>query len=126
MKKLLTNLQIWDIYEKLEDNFREENLSFPAKISYYILINKQELYNKYRIIEQMRQNIGKKYGVYDSEINAYHIPKEKREIAQTELDQLLEVSQSVEINFCSLKDLEDLNISMRQMETLLFMIEKEE
>ncbi len=126
MKKLMKNAFIWETYEKLEKAFEDTSAIFPVKINYYILVNKQELFNKYTIIEKMRQDIGRKYGTYDGKLMVYNIPEDKREIAQSELTQLLEIDQSVEINTCTLKDLEGLEISMQQMEAILFMIEKEE
>lgn len=126
MKKLMTNAQIWEAYGKLEKAFSDENIILPIKINYNILINKQELFNKYMVIEQMRQAIGKKYGEYDASIEGFNVPAEKREIAQQELTQLLEIDQSVEIILCRLEDLENLNLTMAQMDAILFMIEKEE
>lgn len=124
MKKKFTNLEIWEINNLIEKAFKDEDqLYLPIKVNYALQVNKKTLRDKYRIIEGLRMNIGKKYG--EATEDGYQIPKELRDKAQSELDQLLEIEQTADIILISLSDLQDVKLSMEQMAAIIFMIEEE-
>lgn len=126
MKKQYSNQQIWENTNKMMEAFPlNSNLTLPAKIAYVIEYNKNILLDKYQLIEQMRQNVAKKYGNYSKEQNSYILPPEKIEMAQNELNQVLEITQLIDIFTISLKDIENYNFTLQQMNALLFMIEEE-
>lgn len=124
MKKIINNLKLWNIVNELKNTFEKETeLVLPAKVSYIIQYNIKILMDKYELIEKARFNIGKKYGVQTEEdSNVYQIPKDKIELAQMELNQLMEIEQTVDILELHLKDLEECFLNMKQMHAILFMI----
>ena len=126
MKICITNKQIWKYSNLLNEAFSEgKNAIFPIKLAYIIEFNKSVLYQKYELIERSRMAVGKKYGVLDENNEGYKISSENLEKAEKELEQLFEIEQMVDIMKIPLKDLENCDISLKQMEALLFMIEEE-
>ena len=124
MKKKFTNLEIWEINNLIEKAFKDEDqLDLPIKVNYALQVNRKTLRDKYRIIEGLRMNIGKKYG--EATEYGYQIPQELRDKAQSELDQLLEIEQTADIILISLSDLQGVKLSMEQMASIIFMIEEE-
>ena len=74
----------------------------------------------------MRNSIIQHYGSPDSENDdTYIISKENREVAQKELDDLIEMEQEIPILKLKFSDIENLEFTMNQMEALMFMIEEE-
>lgn len=125
MKKKFTNLEIWETYNLVEQIFKdEERLDLPIKVNYALQLNRKTLRDKYRIIEEMRMEIGKKYG--EATEYGFHISKEFKEKAQEEMNQLLEIEQMLDIMLISLEDLQNIILSVNQMAALIFMIEREE
>lgn len=73
----------------------------------------------------MREAVGKKYGTLQED-GTYFVEGDNLPIAQQELQELGNIEQSVEIYTVSLEDLKDTELTTKQMEALLFMIEDEE
>ena len=124
MKKIINNLELWNIVNELKNTFEKETeLVLPAKVSYIIQYNIKILMDKYELIEKARFNIGKKYGTQvEEDSSVYQISKDKIELAQMELNQLMEIEQTVDILELHLKDLEECSLNMKQMHAILFMI----
>ena len=98
----------------------------PAKISYLIQYNMQQFEKRYNLIEKERMNIGKKYGKLDESGN-YNILPENMEKAQKELDQLAEIEDMIDIHYIPLSELEkeNMNLSLKQIRFLMFMIDQD-
>ena len=123
---LIKNVQIIEFYELLKENFSNNIKYFPAKISFIIMKNMKNLKNFADEIYLTRDDIIQYYGnpnVEDSDI--YIIPEDKKEIAQKELDDLIELEQEVPILKLKFSDIENLEFTMNQMEAIMFMIEEE-
>lgn len=123
---LIKNVQIIEFYELLKENFSNNIKYFPAKISFIIMKNMKNLKNFADEIYLTRDDIIQYYGnpnVEDS--NTYIIPEDKKEIAQKELDDLIELEQEVPILKLKFSDIENLEFTMNQMEAIMFMIEEE-
>lgn len=126
MKILMSNLDIYQYTSNLANAFNEqENIQLPIMVNFAIQKNLYELSSVVNIIEKVRNDLGKKYGEYDSEEGNYFIPEENREKISNELNQLMEAQQNVDIKKIKLKDLEGINLTPAQMRSLLFMIEEE-
>ena len=126
MKILMSNLDIYQYTSNLANAFNEqENVQLPIMVNFAIQKNLHELSSVVNIIEKVRNDLGKKYGEYDSEEGNYFIPEENREKISNELNQLMEAQQNVDIKKIKLKDLEGINLTPAQMRSLLFMIEEE-
>lgn len=127
MQKLMTNLELWDLREQVEDAFSDDkDLILPIKVNYALQVNRKMLEDKFLAIEKVRLGIGKKYGTPNEENNSYKINSDKIELAQMELNQLMEIQQSVDIMAITLQELEGIKLNMPQMQAILFMIQKEE
>lgn len=123
---LIKNTQIIKSHESLNKNFNDNTKYFPAKISFIITKNIKVLKSLAEEIYLMRDNIIYHYGKPDSEEDdTYIISKENREIAQKELDDLIEMEQEVPILKLKFSDIENLEFTMNQMEAIMFMIEEE-
>lgn len=126
MKILMSNLDIYQYTSNLANAFNEqENIQLPIMVNFAIQKNLYELSSVVNIIEKVRNDLGKKYGEYDSAEGNYFIPEENREKISNELNQLMEAQQNVDIKKIKLKDLEGISLTPAQMRSLLFMIEEE-
>ena len=122
----LKNNEIFNYYQKLESAFNVDNKYFPAKINFYIQKNKNILYNLSLLIEQTKNDIAQQYGIYQEETDSYFIPLEQRNIAQQELNDLMNIEQEVGIIQLNFLDIEKLEFTPNQMEAILFMIKEDE
>lgn len=122
----MTNKKIIEKYEQLKENFNDNSKYFPAKITFIIQKNISILKKLSEEIYLIRDNIIQHYGSPDSENNeTYMISEEYRDIAQKELDDLIEMEQEVLILKLKISDIENLEFTMNQMEAIMFMIEEE-
>ena len=76
-------------------------------------------------IENLKQKICIQNGKYISESNSFQIDEDKIESTQQQLDDLMEIKQEVKIHTIKLEDLENIQLTSKQMQALLFMIEDE-
>lgn len=114
-------LQYTDILIQL---LKQPNLYIPAKANFYIQRNVQQLCSIAQNIEEVRQNIIKKYGQPIEDAEKYYIPKENIEEANTELNELLEATQELSISKFLIDDLKNVELTPQQMQALMFMIEE--
>ena len=125
MLKILTNEEIYLINKQLDEIFEQSNQYLPARVNFYIQKNKKKIAELAQEIELARTQIIKNFGSpAEDEAGKYIIPTEKNEEAQQELNELLSINQEVEINLISIGDIENLQFTFPQMETLMFMIEE--
>lgn len=123
MLKQLTNEEIYFINSQLIKVFEESHQYLPAKVSFYIQKNKNKIFDLASEIETARVQIIQRFGE-QAEEGKYFIPQENIEFAQKELNDLLDINQTVEIYSISITDIENLNFTLPQMEALMFMIEE--
>lgn len=126
MKKNMSNKDIYINTQALSKYFgAKEAVTLPTMVNYAIQKNLKNLTDSYEVIDKIRISIGMKYGVKVDGEDTYKIIPEKLEIAQKELEQLLEVEQLIEVRMIKLEDLKNIQLSSAQMQALLFMIEEE-
>ena len=123
MLKTLTNEEIYFINNQFNIAIEGANQYLPAKINFYIQKNKKKIMDLAMEIEQTRINIIQNFGEAVEE-GKYFIPKEHIEAAQNELNDLLNISQTIDIYTISINDIENLQFTLPQMEALMFMIEE--
>ena len=123
MLKTLTNEEIYFINNQFNVVFEGSNQYLPAKINFYIQKNKKKIMDLAMEIEQARINIIQNFGEAAEE-GKYFISKEHIEAAQNELNDLLNISQTIDICTISINDIENLQFTLPQMEVLMFMIEE--
>lgn len=121
----LTNNQIYTYAQALSSAFaNNKNQYLPAKINFYIQKNMQAIVVLAREIEDSRIAIIKHYGVTDKEGNIT-VPDANQEVAKQEYIDLLNIEQEVKILPINIEQFGDINLSIEQMNAILFMIEGE-
>lgn len=118
----LTNAQIYYGAQNLSSAF-STSLYLPAKVNFYIQKNSQTLAALAQEIEENRINIIKHYGVSDNSGNI-QVPEDKISEASQEINDLFAIEQDVNILTFSIEAFGDLQLSMEQMNAIMFMIEE--
>lgn len=123
----MTNEQIYLTAEMLVNNFTKntKNIYLPAKINFFLQKNINLILQLSKEIEESRLNIARQYGTLNSEQTAFIISEEKEKEANLELQDLLSLTQEVNIHKLKLNDFENINLSFDQMSAILFMIDEE-
>lgn len=120
----LTNSQIYNYAIALNEAFADNTQKLPMKVNFYLQKNKKILIELGKDIEESRMEIIHNYGELNEDGSQYIIPKDKIEIIQKELEDLLALTQEVNIYMISADNLtNDINLTTGQMEAILFMIE---
>lgn len=125
MTKIFTNKEIYNFYFLINENIINENITLPIKVNFAIQKNFTLLLKLSEEIEQVKQKICAQNGNYVPEENSFKIDKDKIESTQQQLDDLMEIKQEVKIHAIKLEDLENIQLTSKQMQALLFMIEDE-
>ena len=121
----LTNNQIYTYAQVLSSAFANNKSQYlPAKINFYIQKNMQVIVSLAQEIEDSRIAIIKHYGVTDKEGNIT-VPDANQEVAKQEYIDLLNIEQEVKILPINIEQFGDINLSIEQMNAILFMIEGE-
>lgn len=120
----LTNTQIYNYSSALNAEFNNCNIKLPVKVNFFLQKNIQTLSTLFQEIEEARMNIAKSYGEYQAEKNAFSIPSEKFAFAQKDLEELFAIEQEVQIRTFKLDDFTDIELTLKQMNALMFMIEE--
>lgn len=119
----MTNLEIYSIAKNLVEVFNNNEQKFPVKMNFFLQKNKKNLITLAQEIENERLSIAKAYGEITKD-GVFSIRPEAIEQAQSELDQLFNIEQDVNIIKISYNDLDpDMELTSAQMEALMFMIE---
>lgn len=123
----MTNEQIYLTAEMLVNNFNKntKNIYLPAKINFFLQKNINLILQLSKEIEESRLNIARQYGTLNSEQTAFIISEEKEKEANLELQDLLSLTQEVNIHKLKLNDFENISLSFDQMSAILFMIDEE-
>ena len=121
---VLTNNEIYTYAKKILEAFNDKDQKLPVKINFYLQKNKSVLTALATDIDKERINIAQNYGTLNEESAQYIIPPEKINEISKELDDLLSLTQEVQIYTIKFEDLsDDLSLTTAQMDALLFMIE---
>lgn len=124
MKKTMTNAEIYGLSQALNLTFNNEERYLPARINYFISKNKNNLALIVESIEKVRKDIIIQYGNI-SENNEISFSDSNIKKANEELEDLLNVSQEIDVALVKLSDLNGLDFTPKQMQALLFMIEED-
>lgn len=125
MIKIFTNKEIYNFYFLINENIIKENIILPVGINFAIQKNFTLLVGLSEEIEKIKQKICAQNGNYIPEDNSFKIDKDKIESTQQQLDDLMAIKQEVKIHTIKLEDLENIQLTSKQMQALLFMIEDE-
>jgi hypothetical protein len=124
---LLQNSFIFEYTKLLDSVVADETLRFPARVNFIIQKNLNTFATLFGEINKQRMLTCEMYSTGVSEAgNFLFEDKEKRIQAENELSDLLNDTQEVTIKKFPLSAIEHLNLTSKQMEVLMFMIEDEE
>ena len=121
----MTQQQIYQIATNFMNYFNDNENKMPVAIAYAIQKNKQTLVTMAQEIEQNRQLILSRYGSMQEDGN-FFIPLEFIEKTNKELQTLLKIQEEVKIYVLALEELQEIEFTMSQMDTLMFMINEED
>lgn len=120
---ILSNKEIYNYATQLVSFFQDTTQRLPIKVNFYLQKNKNTLINLAQDIEEARINIVQTYGE-PLEDGSYNVPRENIEIASKELNDLFSLEQEVTIYKVNIENFpDDIVLTTRQMEGLMFMIE---
>ena len=122
----LTNQQIYENAMGIMMAFSSEAKKYiPVKLNFAIQKNLATLAVLRDEIEKNRMAILTEYGTLNEEQSQYDIKPEDQEKVNQELIDLFTIEQEVEIKMCSLADIETIDLTMEQMQAIMFMITEE-
>ena len=120
----LQNIEIYMLATQLTAAFneQEEESKLPIKINFFLQKNINKIIELGQEIDKLRSEIIQKYGVLNEETQQYDIPQEKLEEAQKELNDLFSIEQEVKINMLDINLFDNVDISEKKGNAILFMI----
>ena len=123
----ITNGEAYGYAQGLSEIVENKEILLPAKINYTIQKNYEKVKSISDLVEKSRENLIRTHGVLNEDETQYVVPKEKTELVNNELIELLELENEVNILEIQFKDLEKLgDLSLAAMQSLMFMIKEEE
>lgn len=96
----------------------------PVKINFFLQKNIKTIIEAAQEIDLMRINIAKQYGTPSEDGLQYHIPTDKEQLVQSELNDLFNLEQELNIYVFKLDDFENIDLTWDELSTIMFMIEE--
>lgn len=120
----LKNIEIYMLATQLAEAFneQEEESKLPIKINFFLQKNINKILDLGQEIDKLRAEIIQKYGILNEENQQYDIPQEKLDEAQKELNDLFSIEQEVKINMLDINLFDNIDISEKKGNAILFMI----
>lgn len=119
----MTNLEIYSNAQALSQAFESFNEYLPVKVNFFMQKNIKAIQTLAMDIENSRVEIIQRYGSLNEETNEFSVPAESIEAANSELIDLFDIEQEVNIRKISLDAFGDIKLSTDQVQALMFMIE---
>lgn len=121
---ILTNNEIYNYATGLIAEFGPDcNIKLPVKINFFLQKNIKLLTEMAQDIDSSRMEIARQYGVLNENGTSYIVPDDKMEEAYRELNELFALTQEVNIRTFNIDDFNNIELSYKQMNALMFMIE---
>lgn len=117
-----TNQQIYETIASMVSAFQDEKKYIPVKLNFAMQKNLATLTKHQEEIEKSRIAIGQAYGSLDESQQRYIIDESRKKEAEQELQDLFEIEQEVDIKTCPIQTIENLDLTLEQMQAILFMI----
>lgn len=118
----ITNKEIYEKVAEITAAFSNETKYIPIKLNFAIQKNLAIFSALQQEIETARLKIAAEYGELDAENQRYIINKENEQKASQELNDLFNIEQEVNIRTCSLSQIEGIDLTLEQMQSIMFMI----
>ena len=119
---ILTNQQIYD-YASMLSMFNIEG-KLPVRINFFLQKNIQTLAAAGHEIDEARLNIAREFGELNADGTQYIVPPEKMAAANKELNDLFNLEQDLNIHIFKLDDFDGIELTYRQLSSIMFMIEE--
>ncbi len=124
---ILSNGFIFEYTQRLAEVINDDKVRFPARVNYTIQKNFNTLLALFNEINKQRMLTCQEYSTGTTEEGNYLFEDaEKRANAEKELSDLLADTQEVAIKKFSINAIENIDLTSKQMETLMLMINDEE
>ena len=120
----LNNYKIYENAQALSEAFLQSDLYIPVKANFAIQKNIKVMAAAGEEIEKSRIAVVSHYGILDAENNQYIVPEEKIAEANKEINDLFSMEQDLDIKTIKLEDLGNIELTPKQMQALMFMIEE--
>jgi hypothetical protein len=118
----LTNNQIYTYASNLAAF--NIDVKLPVRINFYLQKNIQLIQTLAQEIDTARINIAKEFGELTEDGSAYTVPPENMAAAKQELSDLFNLTQEVNIYMLTLDDFDGIELTMQQLDAIMFMIEE--
>lgn len=120
----LTNNEIYFYTNNLLTYFGQDcEIKFPIKVNFFLQKNIKKMTELAQDIEASRLEIARAFGTFSDE-GGFIVPEDKTEEASRELNDLFSLEQDVDIHIFKIDDFTNIELSMQQMNALMFMIEE--
>lgn len=125
-RKMMKNLEIYNLANALLENFQDNNMTLPVKVNFYFQKNMNAIVEMAQDIDKSRIAIFDKYGKRDEENNQYTFDPSVTDQVNQELQDLFELEQEVKINLLKLDWFDKVELTSQQVAAITFMIEDDE
>lgn len=123
---VLQNNFIFEYTQRLDSVISDDNLRFPARVNFIIQKNLNTFLVLFNEINKQRMITCRQYSTGVNEDGSFLFEDAaKRAQAERELSELLLDTQEVNIKKFPLEAIENISLTAKQMEVLMFMIEDE-
>lgn len=123
---ILTNNEIYNHASALTAEFGPDcEIRFPIKVNFFLQKNIQILTALAGDIDKARISLAQQYGVLNEDGSAYTIPTEQIPTVSMELEELFAIEQDVNIRQFDINDFNNIELTYKQMNALMFMIKDE-
>lgn len=111
----MIELTALNIFEMKQPLFEVIEKTLPVLLSYKLHKLSKIIQTEFEIIEETRKQLVKKWGIFDEKLNGFIVKDENLVNFKAELKQLL--NEKIKINFepISFKDIENIQLSVKQM-----------
>lgn len=121
---IMSNKQISNIIQNIGTYFDFNKMYLPINLDFALQSNLVLLSQKMSAIEYHYERICQHYGELSKQKNEYIFPLENIPLVEKELKSLYEIKQDIPIIMINLNDIEDIQLTVNQLNAISFMIEE--
>lgn len=122
----LRNGEIFSVALILKELVENSEIILPIKASFYLQKNKATFLELAQEIETTRNEIFAKYGTLNEDGTGYNFDESVIADANAELEDLLTLTQDVDVYMINIDDFKDIKLNNQQMSALMLMIDEME
>lgn len=119
----LINQQIYSYAVKLS-KLNLDDIKLPIRISFFLQKNIETIINAGQEVEAAQQKVVQTFGELNEEGTHFVVPPHKIAEAQSELNDLQNLEQDLNIHIFKLDDFDNVELTYSQLSDIMFMIEE--